>query len=54
VVCQLLLGRDSGNCNIGSVLSLHDIGLMEAVKLRKKEGSSLLLRYTISKPQSVT
>jgi len=40
-VCQPILGRDGGN--IGSVLSPHDVSLMEAVKLRKKERSSLLL-----------
>ena len=37
---------DGSTCNIGSVLSPHDVSLMKAVKLRKKEGSSLLLlRY---------
>jgi hypothetical protein len=41
LVCQPILGRDGGN--IGSVLSPHDPSLMEAVKLRKKERSSLLL-----------
>jgi hypothetical protein len=41
LVCQPILGRDGGN--IGSVLSPHDVSLMEAVKLRKKESSSLLL-----------
>jgi hypothetical protein len=35
------VGRDGGN--IGSVLSPHDVSLLEAVKLRKEEGSSLLL-----------
>ena len=40
--------RDAGNGNIGSVLSPHDVSLMKAVKLRKKEGSSLLLlRYSV-------
>ncbi len=35
-------------CSIGSVLSPHNGSLMKAVKLRKKEGSSLLLlRYSI-------
>jgi len=40
-VCQPILGRDGGN--IGSVLSPHDVSLMKAVNLRKKERSSLLL-----------
>jgi hypothetical protein len=41
LVCQPIVGRDGGN--IGSVLSPHDVSLLEAVKLRKKEGRSLLL-----------
>ena len=41
MVCQPILGRDGGN--IGSVLSPHDVSLLKAVKLRKEEGSSLLL-----------
>ena len=33
--------------NIGNVLSPHEICLIEEVKMWKKEGNSLLLRYTI-------
>jgi hypothetical protein len=33
--------------NIGSVLSPHKRKLMKLIELRKKEGSSLLLRCTI-------
>jgi hypothetical protein len=41
-----ILSRDGGN--IGSILSPHDVSLMKTVKLRNKEGSSLLLlRYSI-------
>ncbi len=40
-MCQPILGRDGGN--IASVLSPHDVSIMKAVKLRKKERSSLLL-----------
>ena len=32
-----ILRRDDGNCNIGNVLSSHDVSLMRVVKLRKKE-----------------
>jgi len=53
-----ILSRDDSNSNIGSVLSPgnigsvllspHDVSLMKAVKLWKKEGSSLLLlRYPV-------
>jgi len=48
LVCQPILGRYDSN--IGSVLSPHDatVSLMKVVKLRKKEGSSLLLlRYPV-------
>ena len=45
LVCQPILGRDGDN--IGKVLSPHDVNLMKVrmkvVKLRKKEGTSLLL-----------
>ena len=44
LVCKRFLSRDG---NIGSVLSPYDIGLIEVVKLPKKEGSSLLMRYSI-------
>ncbi len=40
-MCQPILGRDGGN--IASVLSPHDVRLMKAAKLRKKECSTLLL-----------
>ncbi len=49
LVCKLFLSR-YGDTSIGSVLSPNDVNLrvMKTVKLRKKEGSSLLLlRYTI-------
>ena len=40
-----MLRQDDGS--IGSVLSPDDVSLMKAVKLQKKEGSSLLLlRYS--------
>ena len=38
-----VLSRDGGNRNVGGVLSPHDVSLINAVELRKKEGSSLLL-----------
>jgi hypothetical protein len=41
LVCQPILGRDGDN--IGKVLSPHDVNLMKVVKLRKKEGTNLLL-----------
>ena len=43
-----ILSRHDSDCNIGSVLSPHDVRLMMVVKLRKKEGISLLLlRYSV-------
>ena len=43
-----VLSQGGGNRNVGSVLSPHDLRLMKSVKLREKEGSSLLLlRYTV-------
>jgi hypothetical protein len=41
LVCQPILDRDGGN--IGSVLSPHDVSLLEAFKLRKKKRTGLLL-----------
>ena len=47
LVCKPILDRDGGNRNIGNVLSRRLI-TVKTVKLRKKEGSSLLLlRYTV-------
>ncbi len=40
-----MLGWDGDN--IGSVLSPHKRKFMERIELRKKEGISLLMRYTI-------
>ncbi len=42
LLCKPILRRDGGDCNIGSVLSPQEC-LCEAVKLRKKKRSSLLL-----------
>ncbi len=42
-MCQPILGRDGSDINVGSVLFPHNGCLMEAVELRKKGRSSLLL-----------
>ena len=42
LVCDPILSRNGGNCNIGRVLSPHDVRLMKTVNLRKKEGINLL------------
>jgi hypothetical protein len=43
LLCKHMLKGDGGDGNIGSVLSPHKEGLIEPVKLRKKERISLLL-----------
>jgi hypothetical protein len=50
-----ILCRDVSNSNVGSILSPHNGSLMEAVKLRNEEGSTLLLlRDTVLGAESTT
>jgi hypothetical protein len=43
LVCKSSLSWDGGN--IGSVLSPHEVSLMEVVEHRKKKGTGLLMMY---------
>jgi hypothetical protein len=57
VVCVEASQREArlGNCNIGNVLSPHNVSLMKTVKLWNKEGNSLLLvRYSVLRVTSLS
>jgi hypothetical protein len=50
-----ILSRDGDNCDIGNVLSPHDVRLMKEVNLWNKEGNILLLmRYSVLRVASRT
>jgi hypothetical protein len=51
-VCKPILSWDDDN--IDSVLSPHEVSLMETVDLRKKEGTGLLLLSHGRKKESVS
>ncbi len=50
LVYKVILSWDGGN--IGSVLSPHEVSLMEAVELQKKDRAGLLLLCMVKKNQN--